>query len=143
MPIAKQLLQPGCSAHTQEQKEKEEAQKQLNLQREQVLQVEAQKRQLRREKKDLQCKERELERKERAQQDSMEVGDAILNEANAKLQAALKNQDFKEVSVAEAMTEAAQKKISTANTGMQQAQEQRRSISKTKESIIKTFITAQ
>ena len=83
MPIAKQILQPGCSAHTQEQREKEEAQKQLTLQREQALQMEAQKRQLGREKKDVQCKERELERKERAQQDSMEVGDAILNEANA------------------------------------------------------------
>ena len=64
-----------------------------------------------------------------------------MKEANAKLQAALKNQDFKEVSVAEAMTEAAQKKISTANTGMQQAREQRRSVSKTKESIIKTFLS--
>ena len=138
----------GCSAHTQyamrlekEQEEKEEAQKQLTLQREQALQMEAQKRQLRREKKDIQCKERELEREERAQQDSMEVGDAILNEANAKLQAALKNQDFKEVSVAEAMTKAAQKKISTANTGMQQTREQRRSVSKTKESIMKTFLS--
>ena len=48
----------------------------------------------------------------------MEVGDAILKEANAKLKAALKNQDFKEVSVVQAMIEAAQKKISTANTGM-------------------------
>lgn len=59
-----------------------------------------------------------VRRKERAQQDSMEVGDAILKEANAKLKAALKNQDFKEVSVVQAMIEAAQKKISTANTGM-------------------------
>lgn len=59
-------------------------------------------------------------RKERTQQDSLEVGDAILKEANAKLKAALKNQDFKdsEVSVVQAMIEAAQKKISTANTGM-------------------------
>ena len=66
----------------------------------------------------------------------------ILKEANAKLQAAFKNQDFKEVSVAEAMIEAAQKKISTANTGMQQATEQRsRSVSKTKQSIINTFLS--
>ena len=138
----------GCSAHTQyamcpekEQEEKEEAQKQLTLQREQALQMEARKQQLRREKKDLQCEERDLERKERGQQDSMEVGDAILKEANAKLQAALKNQDFKEVFVAEAMTEAAQKKMSTANTGMKQAREQRRSVSKTKRSIINTFLS--
>ena len=71
MPIAKQLLQLGCSAHTQyamrlekEQKEKGEAHKQLTLQREQVLQMETQKRQLNRQKKDLQCEERDLERKE-------------------------------------------------------------------------------
>lgn len=59
-----------------------------------------------------------VRRKERAQQDSMEVGDAILKEANAKLKAALKNQDFKDVSVVQAMIVGAQKKISTANTGM-------------------------
>ena len=147
MPITKQLLQLGRSAHAhyvmrleKERKEKEEAQKQLTLQREQALQMEAQKRQLR-EKKDLQCEEKELERKERAQQDSMEVGDTILKEANAKLQAALKNKDFNEVSVAQAMIEAAQKKISTANTGMQQASEQQRSVSKRKQSIINTFLS--
>ena len=103
--------------------------------------MEAQKQQLSKEKKDLQCEEKELERRERAQQDSMEVGDTILKEANAKLQAALKNKDFKEVSVAQAMIEAAQKKISTTNTGMQQAREQRRSVSKRKQSIINTFLS--
>ena len=38
-------------------------------------------------------------------QASMEVGDTILKEANAKLQAALKNKDFKEVSVAQGSKE--------------------------------------
>ena len=152
VPITKQLLQLGRSAHAhyalrleEERKEKKEAQKQLALQREQALQMEAQKRKLSRQKKDLQCKEKELERKERAQQDSMEVGDTILKEATAKLQAALKNKDFKEVSVAQAMIEAAQKKISTANTGMQQARGQRGFVSKRKQSIINKHlsITAQ
>ena len=96
--------------------------------------MEAQKQQLSKE-------EKELERQERAQQDSMKVGDTILKEANAKLQAALKNKDFKEVSVAQAMIEAAHKKISTANTGMQQAREQQRSVSKRKLSIINTFLS--
>ena len=50
----------------------------------------------------------------------MEVGDTILNEANAKLRAAVRNKDFKEVSVAQAMIEAAEKKISSANKAMQQ-----------------------
>ena len=68
---------------------------------------------------------KELERQERDQQDSMEVGNSILKEANAKLQALLKNKDFKEVSVAQAMIEAAEKKkISTTNTGMRAAREQ-------------------
>ena len=118
VPITKQLLQLGRSAHAhyamrleKERKEKQEAQNQLTLQREQALQMEAQKQRLSKEKKDLQCEEKDLERQERAQQDSMEVGDTILKEANAKLQAALKNKDFKEVSVAQAMIEAAQKKI--------------------------------
>ena len=95
VPITKQLLQQGRSAHAhyamhleKEQKEKKEAQKQLTLQREQALQMEAQKQQLNKER-----------------QASMEVGDTILKEANAKLQAALKKKDFKEVSVAQGSKE--------------------------------------
>ena len=111
-PITKQLLQQGRSAHAhyamrleKEQKEKQEAQKQLTLRREQALQKEAQKQQLNKEKKDLQSEEKESERQETAQQDSMEVGDTILKEATAKLQAALKNKDFKEVFVAQGSKE--------------------------------------
>ena len=37
----------------------------------------------------------------------MGIGNTILIEANAKLQPALKNKDFKEVSVAQAVIEAA------------------------------------
>ena len=136
VPITKQLLQLGRSAHAhyamrldKERKKKEEVQKQLTQQREQALQMEAQKQQLVKDKKDLQSKEKELERQETTQQDSMEVGDTILKEANTKLRAAMKNKDFKEVSVAQAMIEAAQKKISSANKGMQQTREQQRSIS--------------
>ena len=103
--------------------------------------MEAQKQQLSKEKEDLQSEEKELERKDRAQQDSMEVGDTILKEANAKLQAALKNKNFKELSVAQAMIEAAQKKISTTNTGMQRARGQRISVSKRKQSVINTFLS--
>ena len=127
VPITKQLLQMGRSAHAhyvlrldKDKKEKEEAQKQLTLQKEQAAQMEAQKQQLAIEKKDLNSKEKELERQEAAQQECMEVGDTILNEANAKLRAAVRNKDFKEVSVAQAMIEAAEKKISSANKAMQQ-----------------------
>ena len=50
----------------------------------------------------------------------MEVGDTILKESNAQLRVAVGNKDFKEVSVAQAMIEAAEKKISSANKAMQQ-----------------------
>ena len=148
VPITKQLLQLGRSAHAhyvmrldKERKEKEEAQNQLILQREQALQMEAQEQQLAKEKNDLQSKEKELERQETVQQDSMDVGDTILKEANAKLRAAMKNKDFKEVSVAQAMIETAQKKISGANTAMQQTREKQKSVSKRKLSIIDTFLS--
>ena len=113
VPVAKQLLQMGRSADAhnvtllkKECKEKEEAQKQLTLQKDGALQMEAQKQRFAKEKEDLQSKEKQLERQETAQQDSMEVGDAILKDANEKLQAALKNKDFKEVSIAQVMIEA-------------------------------------
>ena len=70
----------------------------------------------------------------------MEVGDTILKEANAKLRAAVRNKDFKEVSVAQAMIEAAEKKISSANKAMQQTREQQQSVSKRKQTIINTFL---
>ena len=127
VPVTKQPLQLGRSAHAhyvlrldKDKKEKEEAQKQLTLQKEQAAQMEAQKQQLAKEKKDLNSKEKELERQEAAQQECMEVGDTILKEANAQLRVAVGNKDFKEVSVAQAMIEAAEKKISSANKAMQQ-----------------------
>ena len=49
--------------------------------------------------------------------------------------------DFEEISVAQAVIEAAQKKISSANTGMQQTKEQQRSVSKQKRSIINIFLS--
>lgn len=66
VPITKQLLQLGRSAHAhyvlrldKDKKEKEEAQKQLTLQKEQAAQMEAQTQQLAKEKKDLNSKEKE------------------------------------------------------------------------------------
>ena len=127
VPVTKQPFQLGRSAHAhyvlrldKDKKEKEEAQKQLTLQKEQAAQMEAQKQQLAQEKKDLNSKEKELKRQEAAQQECMEVGDTILKEANAQLRVAVGNKDFKEVSVAQAMIEAAEKKISSANKAMQQ-----------------------
>ena len=122
MPVTKQLPQMGRSVHAHNVTllEKEEAQKQLTLQKWEALQMEAQKQRFAKEKEDLQSKEKQLERQETAQQDSMEVGDAILKDANEKLQAALKNKDFKEVTIAQAMNEAAQKKIRSAKTDLQQ-----------------------
>ena len=150
VPITKQLLQLGRSAHAhyvlrldKDKKEKEEAQKQLTLQKEQAAQMEAQKQQLAKEKKDLNSKEKELERQEAAQQECMEVGDTILKEANAKLRAAVRKKDFKEVSVAQAMIEDAEKKISSANKAMQQTREQQQSVSKRKQTIINTFLSQQ
>ena len=126
-----------------DKKEKEEAQKQLTLQKEQAAQMEAQKQQLAKEKNlDLNSKEKELERQEAAQQECMKVGDTILKEANAKLWAAVRNKDFKEVSVAQAMIEAAEK-ISSANKAMQQTREQQQSVSKRKQTIINTFLSQQ
>ena len=147
VPITKQLLQLGRSAHAhhvlhldKDKKEKEEVQKQLTLQKERAAQMEAQK-QLAKEKKDLNSKEKELERQEAAQQECMEVGDTILKEANAKLRAAVRKKDFKEVSVAQATIEAAEKKISSANKAMQQTREQQQSVSKRKQIIINTFLS--
>ena len=59
----------------------------------------------------MQSKAKRLERQETVQQNSMVVGGAVLKEASVKLQAALKNNDFKEGSVAQAIIKAARKNI--------------------------------
>ena len=148
VPITKQLLQLGRSAHAhyvlrldKDKKEKEEAQKQLTLQKEQAAHMEAQKQQLAKEKKDLNSKEKELERQEAAQEECMEAGDTIWDEANAKLRAAVRNKDFKEVSVVQAIIEAAEKKISGSSKAMQQTREQQQSVSKRKQTIINNFLS--
>ena len=82
-------------------------------------------------KEDLQCEEKELEGKRELSKIAWKLGMPSWKK-HAKLQAALKNKNFKEVSVAQAMIEGAQTKISTTNTGMQQAREQQRSVSKKK-----------
>ena len=71
----------------------------------------------------------------------MEVGDTIWKEANAKLRAAVRNKDFKEVSVVQAIIEAAEKKISGASKAMQQTREQQQSVSKRKQTIINNFLS--
>ena len=71
----------------------------------------------------------------------MEVGNSILNDANSRLQADLRNKDFKEVSVAQALLEAAQKKISEIHKDMQKTKEQQRSVAKRKQSILDIFLS--
>ena len=67
-------------------------------------------------KTDLQSNDKWLERHETVQQDGMEIGQAVLKEASEKLQPALKNKDFKEGPVAQAITEAAHKNIGSEDT---------------------------
>ena len=141
MPITKQLLQLGRSAHAHYvlRLDKGEAQTQL-AQKEPAAQMEAQKQQLAKEKKDLNSKEKQLERQEAAQQECMEDGNTILKEPNAKLRAAMRHKDFKEVSVAQAMIEASEK-ISSANKAMQQTREQQQSVTKQRQTIINNFLS--
>ena len=107
--------------------------------------MKAEKQQLTKAKEDFWSKENEWEMQATAQQDSMDVGDSILKEANAILQNAMKNKDFKEVSFAQAIIEAVQKRISNANAVMQQAREKQRSVSKRKQVILNKhlFVRAQ
>ena len=141
MPITKQLLQLGRSAHAHYvlRLDKEEAQTQLTLQKEPAAQMEAQKQQLAKEKKDLKSKEKQLERQEAAQQECMEDGNAILKEPNAKLRAAMRHKDFKEVSVAQAMIEALERSVVLTKRCSRQGSNS--SLSKRRQTIINTFLS--
>ena len=65
-----------------------------------------------------------------------------MEEANQKLKEALKNKDFKEAAVAQAMLESGRKKIDDANKLIMTTRERQKNILKRKDGLLKKLLTA-
>ena len=81
-------------------------------------------------------KDKELEKMVNDQEEEMEVGNTILKDASKKLQSAIKNKHFREMSVAQAMIEAAEAIIDSAREELNQTRKQQQNLSKRKQTII-------
>ena len=76
-------------------------------------------------------KDKELEKMVNDQEEEMEVGNTFLKDASKKLQSAIKNKNFnREMSVAQAMIEAAEARIDSARKELNQMRKQQQKASK-------------
>ena len=115
------------SYHSRLEKENEECRKRqrnLNEQKEEELRVKAAQEKLSKEKKDLVSKDKELEKMVNDQEEEMEVGNTILEDVSKKLQSAIKNKNFREMSVAQAMIKTAEARIDSARKESNQMRKQ-------------------
>ena len=144
VPITKELLKLGRFAHSNYVKrlEEERKEKEKREQRAALLEKEKELEKQTKQRENLQKKGKDLEKKETEQQQEIEIGNKILEEANQKLKEALKNKDFKEAAVAQAMLESGRKKIDDANKLIMTTRERQKNILKRKDGLLKKLLTA-
>ena len=145
VPITKELLKLGRFAHSNYVKRLEEERKEKEKREQRAALFEKEKKELEKQTKqreNLQKKGKDLEKKETEQQQEIEIGNKILEEANQKLKEALKNKDFKEAAVAQAMLESGRKKIDDANKLIMTTRERQKNILKRKDGLLKKLLTA-
>ena len=70
----------------------------------------------------------------------MDVGTQLFKEANEKLKAALKAKDLKQVAVAQAMLDSAQKTIDGANMKMNETRNEQHVVAKKRQSMMDNFV---
>ena len=149
VPITKKFFQMGRAAHssyqTRLEKEKEERRKRQRALDEQKegLRVKAAQEKLSKEKKDLVSKDKELEKMVNDQEEEIEVGNTFLKDACKKLPSAIKSKNFREMSVAQAMIEAAEARIDSARKELNQIRKQQQKLSKRKQIIIDGFFSSE
>ena len=85
-------------------------------------------------------KEKKLNVDETKHTEMMDVGTDLFKEANAKLKEALKTKDMKQIAVAQAMLDAAEKQILQARTKLQETRTEQRVIEKRKQSVMDSFV---
>lgn len=146
VPITRELLNMGRSAHAHYVQRLEEKRKeQEDKKRAEILREEEEKerkdkvKELMRTKKDLECEEKRYAEKELEHVTDMDTGNSLLREGNEKLKQALRKKDFPQVALAQAMIEAAQKKIVESHKGREDTRKKQQGIEKRKQSVINDF----
>jgi len=85
-------------------------------------------------------KEMQLEMEENKHTEMMDVGSDLFKEGNAKLKEALKSKDMKQIAVAQAILDTAEKQIQEARSKLQETRTEQRVIEKRKQSLMDSFV---
>ena len=76
-----------------------------------------------------------MQSREKEQTEELEIRTSILTEANQKLKDALKNKDYKAASIAQALIESAEEKVSNAKNLMSDTREKQIKLQKRKQNM--------
>ena len=85
-------------------------------------------------------KEMQLMMEENKHMETMDVGSDLFKEGNAKLKEALKSKDMKQIAVAQAILDTAEKQIQEARSKLQETRTEQRVIEKRKQSLMDSFV---
>ena len=87
-------------------------------------------------------REKKLQSREKEQTEELEIRTSILTEANQKLKDALKNKDYKAASIAQALIESAEEKVSNAKNLMSDTREKQIKLQKRKQNMVDSYFSA-
>ena len=148
--ITSEFLRLGRCAHARYVSRVEEEKRQAERER-QMREEEDQKKDERRKKSEEMIADneksrnemRQLMKAENEQRDNFDVGDRLLEQGTERLKKALEKKDLKEIALAQAMIEAAQKKIHKAKDVMENTRKAQKKIEKRRQSLIDSFVSAK
>jgi len=147
VPMTREFLSLGRQAHSHyvarleeeranEEKKRKESQEKILQQLEEEKAWTA----VTKEKEGIVNKEMQLKMEETKHTEMMDVGSDLFKEGNAKLKEALKSKDMKQIAVAQAILDTAEKQIQEARSKLQETRTEQRVIEKRKQSLMDSFV---
>ena len=83
-----------------------------------------------------------MQSQEKERTEEVEIGTSILIEANQKLKNVLKNKDYKAASIAQALIESAEEKVSNAKNLMSDTREKQIKLQRRKQNMVDNYFSA-
>ena len=87
-------------------------------------------------------RKKKLQSQEKEHTEELEIGTSILIEANQKLKNTLKNKDYKAASIAQALIESAEEKVSNAKNLMSDTREKQIKLQRRKQNMVDNYFSA-
>lgn len=148
--MTSEFLRLGRSAHSRYLARMEEDKRQAEQEQQRRDEEDQKKNELRKKLEDIAADnersrkaEKQLMKAESKQRDDFEVGDQLLDQGAERLKKALEKKDLKEIALAQAMIEAAQRRIHDVKGDMENTRKAQKKIEKRKQSLIDSFVSSK